>query len=61
VGIAGLRSADSHAGERRATASELQDRASLDAALDCVICMDDHGPVTYFNESAQRTFGYPSD
>jgi PAS domain S-box-containing protein len=32
----------------------------LDAALDRVICIDDHGRVTYFNESAQRTFGYLS-
>jgi PAS domain S-box-containing protein len=46
---------------RELTAGEVQDRAALDAALDCVICMDDHGRVTYFNESAQRTFGYPSD
>jgi PAS domain S-box-containing protein len=43
---------------RELTAGEAQDRAALDAALDCVICMDDHGRVTYFNESAQRTFGY---
>jgi PAS domain S-box-containing protein len=37
---------------------EVRDRAALDAALDCVICMDDRGRVTYFNESAQLTFGY---
>ena len=43
---------------RELTAGEVQDRATLDAALDCVICMDDHGGVTYFNESARRTFGY---
>ena len=43
---------------RELTAGEVQDRAALDAALDCVICMDDHGRVTYFNESARRTFGY---
>src|ERR1700757_2612464 len=43
---------------RELTAREVQGRAALDAALDCVICIDDHGRVTYFNESAQRTFGY---
>jgi PAS domain S-box-containing protein len=43
---------------RELTAVDVQGRAALDAALDCVICMDDHGRVTYFNESAQRTFGY---
>ncbi|HEX5193872.1 MAG TPA: PAS domain S-box protein [Solirubrobacteraceae bacterium] len=31
--------------------------AALDAALDCVIAIDDRGCVTYFNPSAQRTFG----
>jgi PAS domain S-box-containing protein len=33
-------------------------RSALDAALDCVIGIDDHGRVTYFNPSAERTFGY---
>lgn len=32
----------------------------LDAALDCVITIDDRGLVTYFNASAARTFGYTS-
>jgi PAS domain S-box-containing protein len=40
------------------TGGDVQARAALDAALDCVICIDDRGRVTYFNESAQRTFGY---
>ena len=30
----------------------------LDAALDCVISTDDRGRVTFFNTSAERTFGY---
>ena len=30
----------------------------MDAALDCVISCDDQGHVTYFNTSAERTFGY---
>ncbi len=42
-----------------ATDGEVHARAALDAALDCVICIDDGGRVTFFNESAQRTFGYP--
>ena len=40
------------------TVGEMPDSAALDAALDCVICVDDQGRVAYFNESAQRTFGY---
>jgi PAS domain S-box-containing protein len=37
-------------------------RAILDAALDCVISIDDRGRITYFNKSAERTFGYrPSE
>lgn len=32
----------------------------LDAALDCVISIDDRGRVTSFNKSAERTFGYPA-
>jgi PAS domain S-box-containing protein len=43
-----------------ATGGDVYARAALDAALDCVICIDDGGRVTFFNESAQRTFGYPS-
>jgi PAS domain S-box-containing protein len=43
------------------TATEAAQRAVLDAALDCVIRIDDLGRVTYFNESAERTFGYGAD
>ena len=42
----------------RPAASEVRERSLLDAALDCVISMDDRGRVTYFNASAQQTFGY---
>ena len=42
----------------RPAASEVRERSLLDAALDCVISMDDRGHVTYFNASAQQTFGY---
>src|SRR5438309_1915317 len=40
----------------RPAASEVRERSLLDAALDCVISMDDRGRVTYFNASAQQTF-----
>jgi PAS domain S-box-containing protein len=36
-------------------------RATLDAALDCVIRIDRHGLVTYFNAAAARTFGYRAE
>jgi PAS domain S-box-containing protein len=39
-------------------ASEARQRAILEAALDCVIGIDDRGRVTYFNAAAERTFGY---
>ena len=42
----------------RPAASDVRERSVLDAALDCVIGMDEHGRVTYFNASAQQTFGY---
>jgi PAS domain S-box-containing protein len=32
----------------------------LNAALDCVIGIDDRGRVTFFSKSAERTFGYRS-
>jgi PAS domain S-box-containing protein len=33
-------------------------RAILEAALDCVISIDEQGRVRYFNAAAERTFGY---
>jgi PAS domain S-box-containing protein len=41
-------------------AGDARQRAILDAALDCVISMDEHGRITYFNPSAERTFGRPA-
>ena len=38
-------------------ASEARHRATLDAALDCVISMSRSGLITYFNAAAERTFG----
>ncbi len=37
-----------------------QTRAILDAALDCVIRIDHHGLITYFNPAAEQTFRYRS-
>jgi PAS domain S-box-containing protein len=39
-------------------ASEARTRAILEAALDCVVTMDEHGCVVEFNPAAERTFGY---
>jgi PAS domain S-box-containing protein len=48
-------------GRRRAEdalrASEAHKRAILEAALDCVITMDEHGLVTEWNPASERTFG----
>src|SRR3954465_16041069 len=38
--------------------SEARMRAILEAALDCVVTMDEHGCVVEFNPAAERTFGY---
>lgn len=43
---------------RSLEASEATKAAILDAALDCVITMDDQGRVIDFNPAAERTFGY---
>ena len=40
--------------------TEGRTRAILDAALDCVISMDRHGLITYFNPAAEKTFRYRS-
>jgi PAS domain S-box-containing protein len=38
--------------------SEARMRAILEAALDCVVTMDEDGCVVEFNPAAERTFGY---
>jgi PAS domain S-box-containing protein len=38
--------------------SEARNRATLEAALDCVISMDHDGKIIGFNPAAERTFGY---
>ena len=42
-------------------ASDQRYRATLQAALDCVVTMDHRGRVIEFNPAAERTFGYSSD
>ncbi len=38
--------------------SEDRLRATVEAALDCIICMDANGCITEFNPAAERCFGY---
>ncbi|MCH8505497.1 MAG: PAS domain S-box protein [Ectothiorhodospiraceae bacterium] len=38
--------------------SEDRLRATVEAALDCIICMDSNGCITEFNPAAERCFGY---
>ena len=42
-------------------ASEQRYRATLQAALDCVVTMDHLGRVVEFNPAAERTFGYTGE
>jgi PAS domain S-box-containing protein len=41
--------------------AEAHTRTILDAALDCVISIDEKGLITYFNPAAETTFRYRSD
>src|SRR4051812_36947353 len=41
--------------------AELELRAILDAALDCLITIDHRGHVQRFNPAAERTFGYTAE
>ena len=49
--------------ERKAREQALKDseerlRATVDAALDCIVSMDQHGKILDFNPAAERTFAY---
>jgi PAS domain S-box-containing protein len=44
--------------EREVRESNERQRAILEAALDCVITIDERGRVVEFNPAAERTFGY---
>jgi PAS domain S-box-containing protein len=41
--------------------AEARHRAMLQAALDCIVTMDDRGRVVEFNPAAEATFGYRSE
>ena len=47
--------------EESGVAVERRHRATLEAAIDCVITMDHNGGVVEFNPAAERTFGYTSE
>jgi PAS domain S-box-containing protein len=47
--------------EESGVAVERRHRATLEAAIDCVITMDHLGNVVEFNPAAERTFGYSSE
>jgi PAS domain S-box-containing protein len=47
--------------EETGVAVERRHRATLEAAIDCVITMDHNGNVLEFNPAAERTFGYTSE
>jgi PAS domain S-box-containing protein len=47
--------------EEAVRASESRLRAMLEAALDAVVTMDDHGRVVGWNHAAETTFGYRAD
>ena len=44
--------------EQAVHGAEARHRAILDAALDCIVTVDEQGKIVEFNPAAQRTFGY---
>ncbi len=52
---------DRHITAERLRASETLHAASIGAALDCVVSMDERGMVTEWNPAAEKTFGYSRD
>ena len=63
VGIQGLfwDVSDRVQAERAVHHAEGRHRAILDAALDCIVTIDERGRIVEFNPAAQRTFGYGHD
>jgi PAS domain S-box-containing protein len=53
--------AERRAAERASRAARERHRATLQAALDCVVTMDAEGRVVEFNPAAERTFGLTHD
>ena len=47
--------------EEALRSSEAEHRLTLEAALDCVVVMDDEGVIVGFNAAAERTFGHSRD
>ncbi len=45
---------------RSADESASQVRAIINASMDCIIAIDDHGKITHVNPAANKTFGYRS-
>src|SRR5262249_47949331 len=60
-----LHDVEETAGRRRAETaqqeSEALKSAIMDAALDCIIVVDDEGRILEFNPAAERTFGYSAE
>jgi PAS domain S-box-containing protein len=44
--------------QRVAAEHEVRKTAVVDAALDCIVIMDEEGRITEYNRAAERTFGY---
>lgn len=47
--------------ERAVAAAEARHRATIDAALDCIVTADADGEIVEFNPAAERTFGHRRD
>ena len=48
-------------GPRRSNQAELEFRSLLDAAVDAIIVIDDHGHIEQFSVAAERIFGYAAE
>jgi PAS domain S-box-containing protein len=50
-----------HRAEAIAREAATRHRATVEAALDCIVTIDEHGRVVEFNPAAEQTFGYRAD